>query len=166
MEKHSLLPREWIALITVFFLLTVLTLLSFRTTKQELDFQHPHYLTNHSVEIVLKGAFSKPGKVTVAMGMTVGDVLKEHPLLSEADSSRLNLSKKIRNNSVIDVPFKKRIVVHLTGAMTATLSLPQRTSRLDLMPLLLPFQEIDLTSLLKKQRLKNGETISLPALIK
>lgn len=156
-----ILPREWLALGVVFATLTLLTILSFRTTQQELKFEKPHFLSDPYTEILLEGAFENSGKVRVLKETTFEELFQKHALLPTADTKKIDQNRKIRPNQTIRVPIKKYLKIHFRGFFEASISLPHGSKLIDLISLLIPFSEIDLAPLLKKRRLKPDEIIAL-----
>ena len=124
-----------------------------------------HELNNDLIQIVVKGAVHKTGNYEVKRGATIQDVLNLAQPLEQADLNKLKLAAKLRNHQTITVQERRKITVHITGAVTEPTSLTVEQGMMvkELAPLLSFLPEADSEKLNRKRKLKDGETISVPA---
>ena len=64
---------------------------------------------NDVVVVDLKGAVQSPGLYHLAEGSRVGDILEQAVLLANADTSSLNLARKLTDGEMIEVSFQNEI---------------------------------------------------------
>lgn len=124
-----------------------------------------HYIVDPMMEITLQGAVKNPGKRKVLRGALIKDVINDAEIPSEADLSKIKLQSKVRRGQVIHIPYQNKIFIQVEGAVEqpGEFLMPLGSRLEDLIPQIKCLPEADTRPLRKKRRLKEGETITVPA---
>lgn len=166
MQNDENLNRyEWIVVLSLIVLLGMITFITHKHwfSGQSRQFADPHHAYDLKIQIQIQGAVEFPGTYSLEKGATMEDALSLAKPAANADLKKLLLSKKIRDGQMIKVPAKEYITVYLKGAVEhpGALIVPKGTLMEELIGLTQFPPGADLSKLMRKRKLKEGETIKV-----
>lgn len=166
-QRPRISNGEWMVVLGLVILMGTITFVSHAhwLTDQPVKYDTPHYLDDGKISVRVEGAVKSPGIYIVRKGSTVKDLIDIAKTADNADLNRMVLEKKVREGQTIKVLPKEYITIYLKGAVKlpgATI-VPKGTTVEELIERLEWPVEADLGRIKKKKRLKEGETVNIPA---
>jgi hypothetical protein len=108
-SEHSLKVHEWLVIILFIAGLSLLgaTAHFFHSSHNQHPTDLPHYISDPTIEVFVKGDVEHPGTYRMKAGACVSEVLFLARPKASADLRRIRLESKLRNGRVLNIPAKK-----------------------------------------------------------
>jgi hypothetical protein len=109
-DKPRLSPPEWLAVATILLgiiILCLITQFNQPSIPEEL-LAKPEKTAIKEIEVTISGEIKNPGTYRLNKGSSFKDLLALAEPFPEANLSKFNLDKKLRNNQKIKIPKSKR----------------------------------------------------------
>lgn len=161
----SLKIHEWMAITTIITVMCALTAFAvLRRSWNDSRAPSPMSAYAHNrIEVVVKGAVAHSGVYSLPKGMPMKELLEVAQLAPDADVRRFNLERVIQQGRVVNVPKRAMITVQVNGAVESAgeVTVPRGTTLEQLADKIALSEDADASSLRKKRKLKDGETITV-----
>jgi hypothetical protein len=160
--SNKLPVQEWVIVgLILAIMTTILLVTSFNSRSTPKEVSKPLIL--EEIEVKITGAIAKPGYYILPIGTTLETLLEKVEVLPEANTTRLNMKKSLRDGQKIHIQSIPTVTIYLEGAIhkSGPLQVPKGTRVKDLIEIADLTREADLDSLDKKRQLKEGETIKV-----
>ncbi len=119
-----------------------------------------------TISVTCIGACKQTDPIKLALGSQIQDLLCQLELAPEADTSKLVLTERLKDNQLIIIPKKGCITLNVSGAVKAPglIYVPEGLHFNELLPYLTLSQDADIGVIRRRRRqLLEGETIHIPA---
>lgn len=166
MSSPKLPFHEWIIIFLIIVLMLSLAVVTHLRDQDPLpETGHAFSLYSDTYKVTISGAVSKPDTYILKKGATLKVLLDLAEPLPNADLSKVNLKRKLKDEETFYIPSKKLITVYLEGAVAnqGPLHLYEGSSLQDLLQNVEFLPNADKRSLKKKRILKDEEIVVIPA---
>ncbi len=128
------------------------------------SFHSPHHFASSLHRIEIQGAVAKPGYYSIRPETPVSAVLKRARPLLDADLTHIDLNRRCKEISLLDVPAVKEFLISVReeGKTEKFFSFPIGTRVCELRKKMVWDREADLSSLKSQRKIKHREIFEIP----
>ncbi|MBA3721711.1 MAG: SLBB domain-containing protein [Parachlamydiaceae bacterium] len=153
--------HEWLIVSLIILTMLSLTVITYVSDHNQLPPVKQAHSIVQDLKISIEGAVLNPGNYTLKKGSSIGDLLQLAEPTSDADLRKVKKISKLKNGQKLVINTIPLLTIHVEGAVKqeGSIVIPDGTMLKDLASYVSFLPEADIKKLLKKRRLKDGETI-------